>query len=286
MILLSELSRRRIRSVNKLIRIGRTECVVVIRVDKDKGYIDLSKRRVDAKDVAACHERYAKAKAMNSILRHVAEQLGFTSDEQLEDLYERVVWHFDKKKKRKAAAYDTFLEAVTDSTVFDECDITQDVKDKLIEDIRKKLTPKAVKIRADFEVNCFAYEGVEAVKDSLIEGKKLSTESMPIKINLIAAPQFVITTQTMEHEKGLETINQALEVIKNKIESYGGSFSITSAPRVLTDLEEDENKLRLEDEEESDYSTEGEDDDGLIAPKGLNEEADKQEANKLAEDSD
>jgi len=38
MILLSELSRRRIRSVNKLIRVGRSECVVVIRVDKDKGF--------------------------------------------------------------------------------------------------------------------------------------------------------------------------------------------------------------------------------------------------------
>ena len=46
MILLSELSRRRIRSINKLIRIGKSECVVVIRVDKEKGYIDLSKRRV------------------------------------------------------------------------------------------------------------------------------------------------------------------------------------------------------------------------------------------------
>lgn len=37
MILLSELSRRRIRSINKLIRIGKTEPVVVIRVDKEKG---------------------------------------------------------------------------------------------------------------------------------------------------------------------------------------------------------------------------------------------------------
>ena len=37
MILLSELSRRRIRSINKLIRVGRTEIVVVLRVDKEKG---------------------------------------------------------------------------------------------------------------------------------------------------------------------------------------------------------------------------------------------------------
>lgn len=64
MILLSELSRRRIRSINKLIRVGRNECVVVIRVDKNKGYIDLSKRRVSPEDILRCEDKYAKAKAV------------------------------------------------------------------------------------------------------------------------------------------------------------------------------------------------------------------------------
>ena len=39
MILLSELSRRRIRSINKLVRVNRTEIVMVIRVDKEKGKV-------------------------------------------------------------------------------------------------------------------------------------------------------------------------------------------------------------------------------------------------------
>lgn len=42
MILLSELSRRRIRSIQKLIRVGRNEVVVVLRVDKEKGTVPLS----------------------------------------------------------------------------------------------------------------------------------------------------------------------------------------------------------------------------------------------------
>ena len=40
MILLSELSRRRIRSIQKLIRVGRNEVVVVLRVDKEKGALN------------------------------------------------------------------------------------------------------------------------------------------------------------------------------------------------------------------------------------------------------
>jgi len=54
MILLSELSRRRIRSISSLIKVGRQEPVMVLRVDKEKGYIDLSKRRVSEEDIAVC----------------------------------------------------------------------------------------------------------------------------------------------------------------------------------------------------------------------------------------
>src|SRR5215469_18631102 len=76
MILLSELSRRRIRSVQKLIRVGRNEVVVVLRVDNEKGYIDLSKRRVSPEDITRCEERYMKSKTVASIMRHVASRTG------------------------------------------------------------------------------------------------------------------------------------------------------------------------------------------------------------------
>lgn len=86
MILLTELSRRRIRSINKLIRVGRNEVVVVVRVDRDKGlfeldskektieiamkmflilgYIDLSKRRVSPEDINKCEEKFVRGKTV------------------------------------------------------------------------------------------------------------------------------------------------------------------------------------------------------------------------------
>ena len=38
-----------------------------------QGYIDLSKRRVSAEEAKKCEEKFNKGKAVNSILRHVAD---------------------------------------------------------------------------------------------------------------------------------------------------------------------------------------------------------------------
>ena len=67
---------------------------------------------MSAEDVEKCTERFAKAKAVNSILRHVADILKFETNEQLEELYEKTAWHFEEKYKSKAAAYDVFKQSV------------------------------------------------------------------------------------------------------------------------------------------------------------------------------
>ncbi|KAF8627541.1 hypothetical protein AX15_004376 [Amanita polypyramis BW_CC] len=103
MILLSELSRRRIRSVQKLIRVGRNEVVVVLRVDKEKGYIDLSKRRVSPEDIVKCEERYMKSKTVASILRHVASKITTVGpDAQLDDAQAIEAGEKESRKVRKA----------------------------------------------------------------------------------------------------------------------------------------------------------------------------------------
>jgi len=106
MILLSELSRRRIRSINKLVRINKSEVVMVLRVDKEKGYIDLSKRRVDPEDVAKCEDRYNKAKQVHSVLRHIASSYKRT----LEEMYELIGWPLYRKYGH---AYDAFKLAIS-----------------------------------------------------------------------------------------------------------------------------------------------------------------------------
>ncbi|XP_052096538.1 eukaryotic translation initiation factor 2 subunit 1-like [Mytilus californianus] len=282
MILLSELSRRRIRSINKLIRVGRSECVVVIRVDKDKGYIDLSKRRVSPEEVCKCEEKFAKAKAVNSILRHVGELMKYSTSEQLEDLYKKTAWYFDEKYKKPGAAYEAFKHAVTNPEILDECDIDDETKEVLIDNIKRRLTPQAVKIRADIEVACTNYEGVDAVKRALKKGLALSTESMPIKINLIAPPLYVMTTSTLERTEGMALLNKAIATIKEDIEEAGGIFNIQQQPRFVSDTDEVELAKQMQRLEEENREISG-DEDSEGEQNGTDGDDDDEDKDKAAD---
>lgn len=66
----------------------------------------------------------------------------------------------------------------------------ENTRDVLLNNIRRKLTSQAVKIRADIECACYGYEGIDAVKAALRAGLDTSTEELPIKINLIAPPLY------------------------------------------------------------------------------------------------
>ncbi|KAL3321018.1 Eukaryotic translation initiation factor 2 subunit 1 [Cichlidogyrus casuarinus] len=262
MILHSELSRRRIRSINKLIRIGRNETVLVIRVDQEKKYIDLSKRRVSPDEVQRCQDKFSKAKTVNQILRHVAEKLQYKTDEQLEELFHKTAWHFDRKAKVKGlGAYEAFKKAVSDPTVFDECDLDPETLKHLLTDVRHRLMPQAIKLRADFDLSCFSYEGIDAIKVALKEGLKLSTDEFPIKINLIAPPSYVITTQTMESKAGLEHMSKVIEVIKEAIMKEQGNLVIKHEPRIVSDTDDAELAKQYAELEEANREVSGDEDD-------------------------
>lgn len=144
-----------------------------------------------------------------------------------------------------------------DPSILAECGLDEQTKEVLLNNIKRKLTSQAVKIRADVEVACYGYEGIDAVKTALKAGLALSTEELPIKINLIAPPLYgmfhassfqiiyiyiilkciminfilfsVMTTSTPEKQDGLKALGDAIQVIQTKIVSLGGVFNIQMA---------------------------------------------------------
>ena len=95
---------------------------------------------------------------------------------------------FYSESDPQGTAYDYFKQAVADPQLLDALGLEDNTKTVLLENIQRKLTQQAVKIRADFECSCFTYEGIDAVKDALRAGIAIGSPEIPIKINLIAPP--------------------------------------------------------------------------------------------------
>ncbi|KAI0894900.1 translation initiation factor 2, alpha subunit [Rostrohypoxylon terebratum] len=251
MILLSELSRRRIRSIQKLIRVGRNEVVVVLRVDKEKGYIDLSKRRVSPEDIVKCEERYNKSKMVHSIMRHVAEKTLVP----IETLYESIGWPLNKKYGH---SIDAFKLSITNPDVWSDITFPSEaVAEELKSYIGKRLTPQPTKVRADIEVTCFEYDGIDAVKAALRTAEAQNTAEIQVKVRLVSPPLYVLTSTCLDKNIGIQRLEEAIVDIRNSITSAGGQLVVKMEPKAVTDSDDAELQALMEKRERENAEVSG-----------------------------
>ena len=233
MILTSELSRRRIKSMNKLIPVNKIEVASVLRVEAEKGYIDLSKKRVNPEEIAQMQEKCKKSKTVHSMIHKLASSLNITA----ENLYELFVWDLYKKFGH---AYDAFklILAEPEKKILEGYYLDVKIEKAFLKEIQHRFTLPLLKIRAQLEVTCFTYEGIDAIKESLKEATKLSSKECPIRVIVIAAPVYLVTTTTVHKEKGLELISQACDLIKNRMIEKGGEVVLKQEAKVMNEKDE------------------------------------------------
>jgi len=265
MLLNSELSKRRIRSLAKLVKVGKTEICMVLRVDQEKGYVDLSKRRVEPEDATAKEESFAKAKAVHGIMRHVAQ----THQIPVNELCCKASWPLYKKYNNAFEAYKKHINQEID--LWSEIDFSQPgmdlthLADKIKEDIetnlKRRLIQATIRLRAKIEVSCDKYEGIDAVKDALAEGFKASTEECEVKINLVAHPLFVLTCICRDKPTGMAVLEDAMERIKTSIEEKKGEYVTVLKPEVTG--QEEKHAEESSDEEDSEDEEAGSDQEAM-----------------------
>lgn len=65
------------------------------------------------------------------------------------------------------------------------------VAEELKSYIGRKLTPQPTKVRADIEVTCFSYEGIDAIKAALRTAEARNTAETQVKCRLVSPPLYV-----------------------------------------------------------------------------------------------
>lgn len=140
------------------------------------------------------------------------------------------------------------------------------VKDELISHINKRLTPPPTKVRADIEVTCFGYDGIDAVKDALRAAEAVSPQ---VKVKLVAPPLYVLTNHCLDKTQGVKLLEEAIEKVQEKIKSSGGSCVIQMAPKAVTEQDDADLQALMEKRERENQEVSGdesysESDEGVV----------------------
>lgn len=239
MILSSEVSRKRIRSIHKHLRINKQDVMQVLRVDKDKGYIDLSKKYVNEDQVKYATDAYTKSKTVHSIMKHVA----VTCSVDLLTLLQKVSWPLYKKYRvvdddnleeegPQGHALDGLVEILEKPELLNEMDLSDAVKDCLLKEIKHRLAEQPIRVQSQIDISCFTVEGVEAIKAALLAGRKHAEDNnQKMEINLLSSPTYRLTTQCTDKQQGVDTIREVNKVIKEEIEKRNGNFLLKEEPQ-------------------------------------------------------
>eukprot|EP00775_Hariotina_reticulata_P009777 gene9777-9934_t len=178
---------------------------------------------------------------VHSIMRHVAE----TTGENLEELYKQVAWPLFKLYGH---AFEAFKQMVQDdgSAIIKRLEedrgpltvLTPAVQEALLKNIKRRMTPQPLKIRADVELTCFAYDGVERIRDAMRAAEAAGSEDCPVRMKLVAPPLYVLTTQTLDKAKGIEVLNAACGACQTSIEAAKGKMTVKEAARAVSERDD------------------------------------------------
>ncbi|KAJ2816785.1 hypothetical protein FBU31_006458, partial [Coemansia sp. 'formosensis'] len=136
-----------------------------------------------------------------------------------------------------------------------------ELKKELMTLINRRLAPQNSKIRADFEMTCYSFQGVEAIRKALRAAEAVSTKETDLQVRLIAPPEYVITTTSVNKDRDIKLMEEALAAADRVIREEGGILKVTMRPKAVTEHEERELLAAMEHAERSVTQVAGDDDD-------------------------
>ena len=261
MLFSGEITLKRVNFLNRLLSVGKEEVLRVLRVDTQKGFIDLSKKQVKPNEIEECKQKFGKSKAVEGIIK----KLSVNTKKSMEYLYKNIIWPLYKTHQHAYDALKALLNG--DEHILEGLKITDEIKEELMKILKEKLVAQPVKIKSDFKLTCYSFEGVEAIKESLLKGEKKGTESIPIKFRIIGSPLYECSVTTINKREGIEVMKAALEEVKKNIEEKGGKFLLETNPTVLGENEksiaEQMKDAANKEEEQSEEEEEEQEEEGI-----------------------
>lgn len=219
MIHISEVSPGRIRNLRDFIEEGKVIVCKVLRVDRERGHIDLSLRRVSESQRRNKVNEIKQEQMAEKIIEFVAKDIKTTKQELFNLIYQKISQNY-------ASIYSAFQDVVEGNLSIESLGLDKTTSQKIDEVIRQRIKAKEVEIKGELKLETYAPNGVEIVKEALITTKDSSD-----KLQLIyeGGGKYRIIIKAPDYKEAEEILKKSYTKAIQLIQKSGGKGEFVRA---------------------------------------------------------
>ena len=214
---ISEMSTRWVKNIRDHVRERQKIVLKVLRVNPEKGQIDLTLRRVTNSERSQKSLQRKRGKKADAILKVAAEKLK-AKEPEIGEVRNKII-------EKYGSLIDAFEESFeSGEKILSKIGTSPKWTKALYEEIKLRIKPEKVKVKATIELTSPNPDGIGDIKNALSSINKIKSEkSTTIRAYTIGAPKYRIEVSAKDYSEAEGTLKKAEEEIIATITNAGGT---------------------------------------------------------------
>ncbi len=207
---ISEVAPGRIRNLRDFVSEGRQIVCKILRIDREKGHIDLSLRRVNSTQRMEKMDEIKQELKAEQLVKNLAKRLKTSPESLYKDITEALF-------KSYSHLYLCFKDIAEEAANLEKLGLKKDVAEPLKEMILEKFRPAKVTIDGEIILQTYHPDGVERIKALLQNVLKLSDT---ISLAYLGAGRHKLVVESPDYkaaEDFFEKVESVLQTFNDKL---------------------------------------------------------------------
>ena len=201
MIHISEVSPGRIRNLRDFVQEGKKIVCKILRVDLERGHIDLSLRRVNEGQRREYNGIIKQEQKAEKIIEGLAAEL----KKPVGEVYAAIATPILQQYEYLCLAFQDHVDETADLRTLG---VPAAYQDLLIARVIDKIKPKRVSIGGTLSLTTYAENGIVVVRDALAAAQRASKD---LRLNYLGSGKYQVTVEAEEYKDAEETLKSALD---------------------------------------------------------------------------
>ncbi len=199
MVHISEISPGRIRNIRDYVVEGKKIACKVLRINQEKGHIDLSLRRVNLSQKKKKTNDFKQEVKAEKLLENVGKDLKLDLGKMYEEVGYKILEKYDNLTE-------CFQEIVNDDFKLKELGVKEDIANKIEIIVKEKMKPPIVSIGGVFKVSTKESKGIEIIKKILN-----NLVSKGLSVAYLSAPKYKVYLEDKDYKKAEKKLKEAID---------------------------------------------------------------------------